>query len=87
MGRWLDHKVEHLDAELKVYAASEPCQRIAAVEGIGLLTATAAVAAMSDGKVFADGRQFAAWLGLVPRQQSSGGRARLNQSIPDHRGR
>ena len=61
----LDQRIEQLDAELKaVYAASEPCQRIAAVEGIGLLTATAAVAAMSDGKVFANGRQFAAWLGL-----------------------
>lgn len=74
----LDQRIEQLDAELKaVYAASEPCRRIAAVEGIGLLTATAAVAAMSDGKVFANGRQFAAWLGLVPRQHSSGGKARL----------
>jgi transposase len=73
----LDAKIEQLDAELKaVYVASEPCQRIAAVEGIGLLTATAAVA-MSDGRVFANGRQFAAWLGLVPRQHSSGGKARL----------
>lgn len=74
----LDKRIGKLDAELKaVYTASEPCRRIAAVEGIGMLTATAAVAAMSDGKVFANGRQFAAWLGLVPRQHSSGGKARL----------
>src|SRR6185437_3329072 len=57
--------------------ASEPCRRIAAVEGIGPLIATALVAAMSDGRTFRNGRQFAAWLGLVPRQHSSGGKARL----------
>ena len=47
------------------------------VEGIGPLTATALVAALSDGKAFQNGRQFAAWLGLVPRQHSSGGKPRL----------
>jgi transposase len=74
----LENKIEQADRELQaVYAASEPCQRIAAVEGIGPLTATAAVAAISDGKVFNNGRQFAAWLGLVPRQHSSGGKTRL----------
>jgi transposase len=74
----VNDKIEHVETELRaVYEASEPCQRIAAVEGIGLLTATAAVAALSDGKVFDNGRQFAAWLGLVPRQHSSGGKTRL----------
>ena len=74
----LDNKIERIEKELRaVYQASEPCQRIAAVEGIGLLTATAIVAAMSDGKVFQNGRQFAAWLGLVPKQHSSGGKPRL----------
>jgi transposase len=74
----VNDKIERLETELRaVYEASEPCQRIAAVEGIGLLTATAAVAALSDGKVFDNGRQFAAWLGLVPRQHSSGGKTRL----------
>jgi len=74
----LDEKIANLEKELRaVYEASEPCRRIAAVEGIGLLTATAAVAAISDGKVFENGRQFAAWLGLVPRQHSSGGKPRL----------
>ena len=59
----LDNKIEHIENELPaVYEASEPCRRIAAVGGIRLLTATALVAALSDGKVFQNGRQFAAWL-------------------------
>lgn len=74
----LEEKIATLDKEIEsVYQASEPCQRVAAVEGIGPLTATALVAAMSDGKAFKNGRQFAAWLGLVPRQHSTGGKARL----------
>lgn len=74
----LDEKIEAMDDQVQgVYRASEPCQRVAAVEGIGPLTATALVAAMSDGKAFKNGRQFAAWLGLVPRQHSSGGKTRL----------
>ena len=55
---------------------SEPCQQIAAIPGVGLLTATAAVAAMGDPATFKSGRQFAAWTGLVPRQTGTGGRVR-----------
>ena len=74
----LEEKIAALDEQIvAVHRASEPCQRIAAVEGIGPLTATALVAAISDGKAFKNGRQFAAWLGLVPKQHSSGGKARL----------
>jgi transposase len=74
----LEQKIQAIDEQIwAVYQASEPCQRIAAVEGIGPLIATALIAAMSDGKTFKNGRQFAAWLGLVPRQHSSGGKARL----------
>lgn len=74
----LDSKIEALDEQVKaLYRASEPCQRVTAVEGIGPLIATALVAAVSDGKSFKNGRQFAAWLGLVPRQHSTGGKARL----------
>jgi transposase len=74
----LDKKIGTLDEQVEaIHRASEPCLRIAAVEGIGPLTATALVAAISDGKSFQNGRQFAAWLGLVPRQHSSGGKARL----------
>ena len=74
----LEEKVAALDKQIEaLHRASEPCQRVAAVEGIGPLTATALVAAMSDGKAFKNGRQFAAWLGLVPRQHSTGGKTRL----------
>ncbi len=74
----LDEKIAALDEQVRtVYRASEPCQRVAAVEGIGPLIATALIAAISDGKSFKNGRQFAAWLGLVPRQHSTGGKARL----------
>ena len=47
------------------------------IPGIGSLSATALVAAVSDASAFKNGRQFAAWLGLVPRQQSTGGKERL----------
>jgi transposase len=74
----LDEKIAAVDEQVQtIYRNSESCQRVAAVEGIGPLTATALVAAMSDGKAFKNGRQFAAWLGLVPRQNSTGGKARL----------
>lgn len=57
--------------------ASEPARRIAKVRGIGALTASAAVATVGDAREFRNGRQLAAWLGLVPRQHSSGGKVRL----------
>ena len=50
---------------------------IAGIPGIGLLTATAAVATMGDAKTFKSGREFAAWLGLVPAQRGTGGKVRL----------
>jgi len=55
----------------------EDCERIAAIPGVGLLTATAAVATIGDAKVFRSGRQLAAYLGLVPRQSGTGGRVKL----------
>jgi transposase len=56
----------------------EACQRLQAMEGIGLLNATAQATALGNGHDFRNGRQVAAWLGLVPRQLSSGGKARLS---------
>lgn len=53
------------------------CERIAAIPGVGLLTATAAVATIGDARTFRCGRQFAAYLGLVPRQSGTGGRVQL----------
>jgi transposase len=74
----LDQRIQAMEERIqRVFRNNEHCQRIAAVEGIGPLTATALVAAVSDGKVFRNGRQFAAWLGLVPRQHSSGDKQRL----------
>jgi transposase len=53
------------------------CSAIAAVPGIGKLTATALVATMGDAATFKSGREFAAFLGLVPRQSGTGGKVRL----------
>jgi transposase len=49
------------------------------LEGVGALTASAIVATIGDGRAFKSGRQFAAWLGLVPRQYSTGGKFRLGR--------
>jgi len=53
------------------------CQKIQAIDGVGPITATAMVAAVGDAKEFKNGRHLSAWLGLVPRQYSSGGKSRL----------
>ena len=74
----LEVRINAADHQIQLaFQGHEDCQRIGAVEGIGPLTATAIVAAISNGRAFANGRQFAAWLGLVPRQNSSGGKSRL----------
>jgi len=61
----------------KLVASSEACKRISAVDGVGPITATAMVAAVGDAREFKNGRHLAAWLGLVPRQYSSGGKSKL----------
>ena len=58
---------------------SAAMQRIVAVCGVGPITASAVVASVSDAKLFRNGRQFAAWLGLVPRQFSTGGKPVLGR--------
>lgn len=60
-----------------ISAQNEDCQRLLTIPGIGLLTATALVAAIGDISVFKNGRELAAWLGLVPRQHSTGGKPTL----------
>lgn len=85
MLRNIREKLTELDARLagynqrikSLFRSNEMCQRIGQIEGIGPITATALVAAVGDKSCFRSGRQFAAWLGLVPRQHSSGGKARL----------
>jgi len=56
---------------------SEACRRLDAIPGIGPLTATALIAAIGNGGAFRKGREFAAWLGLVPREHSTGGKQKL----------
>jgi transposase len=76
--RAIDELIRVADRHIReVFRASEPCQRLAEIQGIGMLTATALVAAIGEGKDFDNGRHLAAWLGLVPRQRSTGGRSRL----------
>lgn len=76
-----DQLLEHiasLEAQLQAWHTHNPLsQRLASVPGIGVLTATALVAAVGEAQNFRNGRQLAAYLGLVPRQASSGGKERL----------
>lgn len=74
----LDIRLAGYNRRIKnLFRANEMCQRIGQIEGVGPITATALVAAIGDKSCFKNGRQFAAWLGLVPKQRSSGGKARL----------
>lgn len=74
----LDQRIASYTGRIRsIFRNNEMCQRIGRVEGIGPITATALVAAVGDRSCFKNGRQFAAWLGLVPKQRSSGGKSRL----------
>src|SRR5256712_10271774 len=74
----LEKQLVYYQEKLEALATTHPeCQRLMTIPGIGPLTATALVAAVSDASAFKNGRQFAAWLGLVPRQHSTGGKERL----------
>ena len=71
----MEEKIHAYDTRIhKLCRESEVCQRLIQVPGVGPMTATALVAAIGDAKVFKNGRQMSAWLGLVPRQCSSGGK-------------
>ena len=74
----LEEQLTFYQEKLESLAKTHPeCQRLMTIPGIGPLSATALVAAVSDASAFHNGRQFAAWLGLVPRQHSTGGKERL----------
>jgi transposase len=74
----LEAQLAYYQEKLDTLAQTHPeCQRLMTIPGIGPLTATALVAAVSDASAFKNGRQFAAWLGLVPRQHTTGGQERL----------
>ena len=74
----LDERVDDMDKKIKLLASSnEDAKRLQQIPGIGPITATALISAIGDGKQFKRGRDLAAWLGLTPRQHSSGGKDRL----------
>jgi len=76
--RVLDDRIASFDTELVSLARTdETARRLVSVPGIGAINATALVAAVGDGSTFARGRDMAAWLGLVPRQATTGGKPRL----------
>lgn len=73
-----DDRIKQLDGMLqRQVKTDERVRRLLQVEGIGPISATAVVSAVGDARQFSSGRQFAAWLGLVPSQHSSGGKERL----------
>src|SRR5438094_3264186 len=78
--RRLDTRIEELSAEIEVVARKDTgCERLMSVPGIGPIISSATVAAIGTGDVFSKGRDFAAWLGLVPRQISTGDRTILGK--------
>lgn len=77
---WTDKRIEMTTAEIKAVSESEAsCQRLMTIPGIGPIISTAVVAAVGTGEAYDRGRDFAAWLGLVPRQHSTGGRTILGR--------
>jgi transposase len=74
----LDRRIADLDAEFVSWAReNEDARRLASMSGVGVTIATALIAAVGRADSFARGRDLAAWLGLVPRQSTTGGRPRL----------
>ncbi len=70
--------IDELEKQIKQWHAnSEASQQLAGIPGIGPLTASAIVSTVGDARNFSSGRELAAWLGLVPRQHSSGGKTKL----------
>jgi transposase len=74
----LDRRIAELDKEFAEWTRNEEtARRLMTIPGVGVLNATALIAAIGQGESFARGRDLAAWLGLVPRQVTTGGRPRL----------
>jgi transposase len=77
---WLDERIESLSSEIdKISKTESNCGRLMSVPGIGPMISTAMVAAIGTGEAFERGRDFGAWLGLVPRQFSTGGKPILGR--------
>lgn len=77
---WLDERIDSTTDEIELISRCEDnCQRLMSVPGIGPMISTATVAAIGTGEAFDRGRDFGAWLGLVPRQYSTGGKPILGR--------
>ena len=77
---WLDERIESTTNEIELISKREGnCQRLMTVPGVGPMISTAVVAAIGTGEAFDRGRDFGAWLGLVPRQYSTGGKPILGR--------
>ena len=75
-----EQRIKDLDAQIAAWHKASPAsQRLATIPGIGPLVATAITATIADPSTVRSGREFAAWLGLVPRQRSTGGKQRLGR--------
>lgn len=75
----LDEQVAQIERRMREWKKEDKAVKaISEIPGVGLLTATAAVAMMGDAKAFKSGREFAAWAGLVPKQTGSGGKVNLH---------
>lgn len=76
--KYYNEQVEYYDKKINRYAEHDPrCIAVQSIEGIGPITASAIVATIGDASVFKNGREVSAWLGLVPKQHSSGNRTVL----------
>jgi transposase len=76
--QYLHGQIEESDKLIgRIAGALEPCRRLVAIPGIGPITATATIAAIGNGAAFKKGRGFAAWLGVVPGEHSTGGKQKL----------
>jgi transposase len=74
----LELQIVEMNDEVERIASSDAaCRRLRQIPGIGPLVATAIVASIGNGAAFRKGREFAAWMGLVPKQYSTGGKAKL----------
>src|SRR5262245_62490734 len=78
--RRLDERIDQLSSEIAVLARQDAgCERLMSVPGIGPIISSAMVAAIGTGEAFSKGRDFAAWLGLIPKQISTGDRTILGK--------
>ena len=74
----LQNQINTLEKQIKNFADNDDrCKRILEIKGVGPMIACAVVAAMGDPNTFKNGRHFSAWLGLVPKQHSSGNKSQL----------